>query len=517
MLTKVRNAVRHTRQHHAIEHATLHMLAARFPSRRMVGYSDPGGFTIVGDLTDENVRRAVADAMLRLQSGESALAIHPNCGTNLAVTALLVSGAALLGGARRRDPTMRFAGALLFVVPMLILSQGLGLRLQQVTTLANVTDRWLKEIRSWKLGQIQLFRVQVANRLILVAVTTMIHLLLNTDEYLATEYIAGLRATLGDPEMAGLNTVEMTGSQVDAASILAEISTMPFLSAKRLVLVRGYLEHLDKRMAASKSTASAAHTEAARLLEGLAEVPETGELVLVDNAVDKRRGLWKGFMLPAGQTQPEHRVLGLEAQSKAGTISIAQLSTPDARNLSGWIAQHARHRSIAVDGAAIAVLADFVGPNLRQLDNELEKLSLYAHGRAITADDVRALVSDASEEMIWNLTDALGQRNGRNAMRALRELRRNDQSPIGLVGLIARQYRLLIKVKTAMQGARGDEFAIAKQIGEKPFPVKKASAAGRSLLVCRPGSGDGPPAGGRYGHERQGRTQTRNWMYCSSN
>ena len=27
----------------------------------------------------------------------------------------------------------------------------------------------------------------------------------------------------------------------------------------------------------------------------------------------------------------------------------------------------------------MAVLADFVGPNLRQLDNELEKLSLYAY------------------------------------------------------------------------------------------------------------------------------------------
>ena len=129
---------------------------------------------------------------------------------------------------------------------------------------------------------------------------------------------------------------------------------------------------------------------------------------------------------------------------------------------------------IAIDGGAVAVLADLVGPNLRQLDNELEKLALYAYHRTITPQDVRAMVADAGEEMIWNLTDALGQRNARGAMRALRELRRNDQNPIGLIAAIARQYRLLLQVKTLLDAGMGDRFEIAKRLGEKPFPVEKA-------------------------------------------
>ncbi len=83
MITTVKDAVRRTRQHHAIEHATLHLLASRLPGRRMAGYSDAGGFTIFGDVPLDQVRRAVSDAMLHLQAGESSLAIHPNCGTNL--------------------------------------------------------------------------------------------------------------------------------------------------------------------------------------------------------------------------------------------------------------------------------------------------------------------------------------------------------------------------------------------------------------------------------------------------
>lgn len=300
----------------------------------------------------------------------------------------------------------------------------------------------------------------------------MVLLLLNADEYLAAERIAAAKAALGDPEMASLNTAELTGGQTSPAAILGEALLMPFLADKRLVIVRGYLDHLDKRMGQSKSAESTAYTEAADLLTRVHDVPDTCDLIFVDNAVDKRRGLWKGFS--AGTDSQTRKVAGLEALIKAGAIQSEELTTPDPkRTLPGWIQQRARARNIAIGGDAVTVLADFVGPNLRQLDNELEKLSLYALGRPITAQDVRAMVSDASEELIWNLTDGLGQRNPRGAMRALRELRRNDESPIGLLAAIARQYRLLILVKTAMQGDN-DENTIAKRLGENPYPVRKA-------------------------------------------
>ena len=162
MLTTVKNAIRRTRQHHAIEHATLHVLAARFPHRRMAGYSDPGGFTIFGDLPLDSVRRGVSDALLQLQSGQAGLAIHPNCGTNLAVTALLATTAALVGGGRSRDPLARFAGALALVMPVLVVAQPLGLRLQQYTTLATVNDCWMQDIRTIGGGFVKAVRIEFA-------------------------------------------------------------------------------------------------------------------------------------------------------------------------------------------------------------------------------------------------------------------------------------------------------------------------------------------------------------------
>ena len=160
MLTKVQDAVRRTRQHHAIEHATLHLLAQRFPSRQMAGYSDPNGFTIFGDLNQDQVRRAVSDALLHLQAGERSMAIHPNCGTNFAVTGLLATAAALLGSSGRNRPLSgRFAGALLLVVPTLVVAQPIGLQLQQYTTLASVGDRWVKSIVPIRVAGVRAHRV----------------------------------------------------------------------------------------------------------------------------------------------------------------------------------------------------------------------------------------------------------------------------------------------------------------------------------------------------------------------
>ena len=317
----------------------------------------------------------------------------------------------------------------------------------------------------------------------------MVYLHLNCDEYLSTQRIAQMKRALGDPEMADLNMATLRGDQCSAADILGEASMMPFLAERRLLLVYGYLDHLDKRMAASKSADSGAHQEAARFLAGVVDTPDTCDLVLVDNAVDKRRGLWKGFALPATEKAPARKVEGVETLGKGGKITLEELNTPDARTLPGWLQSYARSRNIAIDGRAVQTLADFVGPNLRQLDNELEKLATYAGRRPITGEDVKLLVSDASEALIWDLTDALSQRNGRRAMQSLYELRKGDANPFYLLTMVARQYRIMLKVKAAMHrvrnsGSGGSEFDLAKITEEKPYSVKKAMAQANNYSLA---------------------------------
>ncbi len=302
----------------------------------------------------------------------------------------------------------------------------------------------------------------------------MIYLFLNCDEYLAAQRLRDLKAALGNAELADLNISELAANQTDAANLLSQASMMPFLAARRLLIARDYLSHLDKRMAQSSGPESAAHTEAATLLTGLADLPDASDVVFVDDSLDKRRHLWKGFTAPETNSRPSRKVDGLAAQIKGGRIELVTLETPEAKTLSGYIKRRADAKQIEIDGRAIAMLANFVGPNLRQLDNELDKLAAYASGRRVATEDVKLLVSDASEGLIWDLTDALSQRNGRSAMRALAELRRGDANPFYLLTMMARQYRIMIKVQEAMTFTRGNEYDIAKVVKESAYPVKKA-------------------------------------------
>ena len=91
-----------TRRNHALEHATLHVLAQEYPNRMLGGHSNPTGFFILGDVPMEAVADAATEALRRLRLGESQLAIHPGCGTNMATSILLGAtlGWFVLRGAR---------------------------------------------------------------------------------------------------------------------------------------------------------------------------------------------------------------------------------------------------------------------------------------------------------------------------------------------------------------------------------------------------------------------------------
>lgn len=163
MPTPVTDALRRTRQHHAIEHATIHLLSARHPRVSMAGLSDPWGFTLYGELPTEAIEQAVSEALLRLQSGEAALAIHPNCGTNLTTSIFLATFAGLLGsGFRRRHPLDRFAGMAVLMALALVVAQPLGMRLQRLTTSPAVADRWLVRVSPLVGGSQRAHRIHLA-------------------------------------------------------------------------------------------------------------------------------------------------------------------------------------------------------------------------------------------------------------------------------------------------------------------------------------------------------------------
>jgi hypothetical protein len=164
-LAMIAQALSRTRRNHALEHATIHILSERHPQRAVAGRSDSRGFFIYTDLPAQEIQRAIEEAQRRLAGGESGLAIHPNCGTNLLTAGALSSAAVyltMLGQPRLdwRDRLSRLPLATLAAMLALLIAQPLGRRFQlHLTTEAQLDGLKVKRIQQLGTGKRKLYRV----------------------------------------------------------------------------------------------------------------------------------------------------------------------------------------------------------------------------------------------------------------------------------------------------------------------------------------------------------------------
>lgn len=280
----------------------------------------------------------------------------------------------------------------------------------------------------------------------------MIHVFHGDSEFEKSEAIAALRRGIGDdPSLWDLNCTVLDGRTVTLTALQHHCDTPPFLGEYRLVIVNEL---------PGKDDGSAETGWLQELSAYLPHVPETTHLVL--NV---------GKALP-----PRHRLLtAVAALGPKGDVRLFALPALKGGELARWVERRAQRKGARLGPGVADDLATFIGPDLRRMDNELEKLVLYAGGRAVTREDVRKLVPYAQEASIFAMVDALALRQTAQALRLLTQLHNEGAHPLYLLTMIVRQYRILLQVKELM-GQGLDQEAIAARLGLHPFPTGKAMA-----------------------------------------
>jgi hypothetical protein len=156
------------RRNHALEHATLQILARKTPDLSAAGYSDTNGFWIIGQVNTEALEQSVTEAAARLRAGEHRLAIHPNCGTNFVAAGVVAGSLAWLGmvfnhsGVRRNLERLPLLISLVTVG--IIVAQPLGPLLQaRVTVNPNIGGLKVTEIARLQRTDAVIHRVRTVN------------------------------------------------------------------------------------------------------------------------------------------------------------------------------------------------------------------------------------------------------------------------------------------------------------------------------------------------------------------
>jgi len=277
------------------------------------------------------------------------------------------------------------------------------------------------------------------------------------DELSRTETLARLKAQMGDPAMAELNTTVLDGQSLTLGELQQACDALPFLSDRRLVIVKNYLIRLGGRGTSRSSGKDKGERDTlTALADYLPTMPHTARLIFVEE-----------------ETLPKtHPILQLAEKHEAGKVYT--FDGPGRGELTGWIIKRAEYRGATIEWAAAEALAIAVGDDLRLLDSELEKLVVYVgDSRPITIADVNLLVPYAGEANVFAMVDAIGRRDGRTALRLLHKLLDENAAPLYLLSMIVRQFRILIQVKEL--SAQGLAIStIARRAGLHPFVAEKA-------------------------------------------
>jgi DNA polymerase-3 subunit delta len=229
-------------------------------------------------------------------------------------------------------------------------------------------------------------------------------------------------AALEEAVLAGapreFNRDRLDGETAGAGELLDAVRTLPVLAARRLVILR---EPEARRNAALGEALPG-------LVRELVEGPGAGATVLVVCAAEPDgRSAWvKAFRDPAARIE-------CEAPTRA-------------QELVAFVRAEAKRQGVALAPGAAELLAERVGPQLLWLRQELAKASLFAGpGEAVTRAHVAALASDVAEEPIWDLTDAIGEGRGADALVVLHKLLGAGAPPMVVLGSLASHFRRLVR------------------------------------------------------------------------
>lgn len=261
---------------------------------------------------------------------------------------------------------------------------------------------------------------------------------------LAEEAVDRVANACVDPSMRDMAYTVYYADETEASQIVMEAQTFPFLSERRVVVVRNAELYFQPRY----------EKRAAALAKYLAEPSETTLLMMVASKVDRRLAFCK-------------------AVQKAGEIVECPELTE--HELGAWVRETAAAQAKQVGADATRALIARAGTHLGDVRNALGVVMSYVGERdTIRMEDVHAACADVAEEEIWALTDAIAISDVPRALQALRRLLDMGKFPDEIIGTINWLLKSAYTVAVPECGQRIQPF-----VAQKVTPLARKLGAGK--------------------------------------
>ncbi len=259
-----------------------------------------------------------------------------------------------------------------------------------------------------------------------------IYLFVGEEGHLKEKEISALKGSVLDKNTIELNYIVFDGNDASAKDILSWLATMPFLSPRRLAVVR----RAERLSEADKA-----------LIADYASKPKGTGCLILDS---------KDASFPPA----------LFAQNKH--LEVIRFDKIPLFKMSGWIRGIVRSHGKSIDDEALELVKELLGQKGHGvLEKEIEKLASFTGARKeINAGDVEEIVGRDLVRTTFDITDAIGARDTEKALGILRHIEASSSPRYGdIISLISWQLKTLLKSRLLLDRGRSlSEVAVSLKV-----------------------------------------------------
>ncbi len=229
-------------------------------------------------------------------------------------------------------------------------------------------------------------------------------------------------------ERHGVDEFNTTRYDLDDTPIteaLTDAMTVPFMTEKKVVIAEN-----ARFLGTEKVKTKIQHDEAA--LTRYLDAPTDSTLLIITAPVaklDKRKLLVKTL----------------------NTFTVVACELKGAKDLTVWARRQAGNAGMTFDTNALDLFIKRVAHSSEFAYHEMRKLLMYVRGEnRIDEDAVKAVITKNIEDNVYEITNALLEKNHRKALSVYHDLITHSEDPMRILSTIVFKYREILHVKSLL-------------------------------------------------------------------
>jgi DNA polymerase-3 subunit delta len=254
---------------------------------------------------------------------------------------------------------------------------------------------------------------ELANRIKAGKIDSLYHFT-GEEDFLKEEAWRKISSILISEDLKSFNLNLLYGPETSAVEIINKASTLPVNSEKRLLVVFD----IHKLSPFYKDV----------LLSYLPKLPDFVCLILISPKLTSKTKFYTTL------------------DKLATTVDFRRLYDSQ---IPAWVQARVKEYGKKMEPAALQILHNYVGNNLSDLASEIEKLVMYVGDRErVSSSDAESVVGQSKSYNIFQLNDAIGERECKKALEILKELFLLGEKPGTVIYRLSEHFERFIKVKS---------------------------------------------------------------------